>query len=63
MLIDIYMKFREDSSNSFQVIERTRFCDRQTPRGKTISSPYPKAGRHNYVSRDVNRLKELNFEP
>ena len=27
MLIDIYMKFREDSLNSFQVIERTRFCD------------------------------------
>ena len=23
MLIDIYMKFREDSLNSFQVIERT----------------------------------------
>ena len=28
MLIDIYMKFREDSLNGFQVIERTRFCDR-----------------------------------
>ena len=27
MLIDIYMKFREDSLNSFQVIEQTRFCD------------------------------------
>ena len=27
MLIDIYMKF-EDSLNGFQVIERTRFCDR-----------------------------------
>ena len=26
MLIDIYMKFREDSLNGFQVIERTRFC-------------------------------------
>ena len=24
MLIDIYMKFREDSLNDFQVIERTR---------------------------------------
>ena len=24
MLIDIYMKFREDSLNGFQVIERTR---------------------------------------
>ena len=32
MLIDIYMKFREDSFNGFQVIERTRFCDRQTYR-------------------------------
>ena len=28
MLIDIYMKFREDSLNGFQVIERTGFCDR-----------------------------------
>ena len=25
---DIYMKFHEDSLNYFQVIERTRFCDR-----------------------------------
>ena len=30
MLIDIYMKFREDSLNGLQVIEQTRFCDRQT---------------------------------
>ena len=28
MLIDIYMKFREESLNSFQVIEQTQFCDR-----------------------------------
>ena len=28
MLVDIYMKLREDSLNGFQVIERTRFCDR-----------------------------------
>ena len=28
MLIDIYMKFREDSLKGFQVIELTRFCDR-----------------------------------
>ena len=28
MLIDTYMKFREDSLNGFQVIEWTRFCDR-----------------------------------
>ena len=30
MLTDIYMKFREDSLIGFQVIEQTRFCDRQT---------------------------------
>ena len=36
ILIGIYMKFREDSVNGFQVIERTRFFDRQTPGGKTI---------------------------
>ena len=28
MLIDIYMKFCEDSLNGFQVIERTLFCDK-----------------------------------
>ena len=28
MLIDIYMKFCEDSLKGFQVTERTRFCDR-----------------------------------
>ena len=28
MLIDIDMKFREDSLNGFQVIEWTQFCDR-----------------------------------
>ena len=28
MLTDIYMKFHEDSLNSFQVIERTQFCDK-----------------------------------
>ena len=27
MLIDIYMKFDEDSLNGFQVKERTQFCD------------------------------------
>ena len=32
MLIDIYMKFHEDSLNVFQVIEGTRFCDRQMDR-------------------------------
>ena len=36
MLIDIYMTFREDSLNGFQVIERTRVLqtDRQSPGGK-----------------------------
>ena len=28
MLINIYMKFGEDSLNGFQVIESTGFCDR-----------------------------------
>ena len=28
MLFDIYLKFHEDSLNSYQVIEWTRFCDR-----------------------------------
>ena len=28
MLIDTYMKFREDSLNGFQVIEQTQFCDK-----------------------------------
>ena len=28
MLIDIYMQFREDSLNCFEVLERTGFCDR-----------------------------------
>ena len=28
MLIDIYMKFREDSLKGFQVIEQTPFCDK-----------------------------------
>ena len=27
MLNDIYMKFRDDSLNSFQIIEWTQFCD------------------------------------
>ena len=33
VLTDIYMKFREDSLNGFQVIKQTRFCDRQMPGG------------------------------
>ena len=26
-LVDIFMKFHEDSLNGFQVIEQTQFCD------------------------------------
>ena len=54
MLIDVCIKFREYSSNGFQVIERTRFVtDRQTDgqtdgqtdaRGKTICLPTLKGG-------------------
>ena len=47
MLIDIYMTFREDSLNGFQVMEQTRFCDRRTDRGqgeKTICRPTLKGG-------------------
>ena len=38
MLIDIYMKFREDSSNGFQVIEQTRFCDGQSSKENNSKS-------------------------
>ena len=41
MLIDICMKFREDSFRGFQVTERTQFMtDRRTDaRGKTMCLP------------------------
>ena len=55
MLIDICMKFRQDSLRGFQVTERTRFViDRQTDGwidgrpGKNKMSPNPEGGRHNY---------------
>ena len=38
MLIDIYMKFREDSLNGLQVIEQSRFCDRQNSKGNNSKS-------------------------
>ena len=38
MLIDIYMKFREDSLNGFQVTEWTRFCDGQSSKGNKSKS-------------------------
>ena len=47
MLIDICMKFREDSFRGFQVIERTRFVtDRRTSGrlGKNNMSPNPSGG-------------------
>ena len=49
MLIDICMKFCEDSFRGFHVTERTRFVtDRQTDRrtGKNNMSPNPSGGRH-----------------
>ena len=50
MLIDICMKFREDSLRGFQVTEWTRFVtDRQTDghQGKNNMSPNPEGRRHN----------------
>ena len=55
MLIDICMKFREDSFSGFQVTERTRFVtDRQTDRQTDRRTPgekqyvsQPFGGRHN----------------
>ena len=38
MLNNIYMKFHEDSLNSFQVIERTLFCDGQSSKGNNSKS-------------------------
>ena len=53
MLIDICMKFREDSLRGFQVTERTGFVtdrrtDGQTPGEKQyVSQPF--GGRHKYA--------------
>ena len=41
MLIDIYIKFHEDSLSSFQVIEQTQFFDTDA-RGENNMSPSPK---------------------
>ena len=38
MLTDIDMKFREDSLNGFEVIERTRFCDGQSSKENNSKS-------------------------
>ena len=54
MLIDICMKFCEDSLRGFQVTERTQFVtDRQTDGrpGKNNMSPNPEGGRHNNSTR------------
>ena len=58
MLIDICMKFREDSLRGFQVTEQTRFVtDRQTDRrtdgrlGKNNMSPNPEGGDIILISR------------
>ena len=44
MLIDIYMKFREDSLNGFQDIEQTRVRQTDRRRGENNMSPNPKRG-------------------
>ena len=36
LLIDIYMKFREDSLKRFQVTEGKRFCDGQSSKGNNL---------------------------
>ena len=38
ILIDIYVKFREDSLNGFQVTERKRFCDEQSSKENNSKS-------------------------
>ena len=38
MLIDIHIKFHEAILNSFQVIERTPFCDGQKSKGNNSKS-------------------------
>ena len=52
MLVNVCMKFHEDTLNGFQVTERTRFCDGQTDgrtdvqttQEKTICLPTLKGG-------------------
>ena len=44
MLIDICMKFREESLRGFQVTERTRFVTDRRTEGKTICLPTLKGG-------------------
>ena len=67
MLIDIYMKFREDRLNGIQVVERTRFCDRQTDareKKKTICLPTLKAlkGDIYFIEYQENKQPRKIFE-
>ena len=65
MLIDICMKFREDSLRGFQVTERTRFVtdrqtDRQTDRrpGKNNMSPNPSGGDIKICLSEIQTLEQ-----
>ena len=68
MLIDICMKFCEDSLRGFQVTERTRFVtdrhtDRQTDRcpGKNNMSPNPSGGEIITKGNNYNRIGPSPF--
>ena len=62
MLIDICMKFREDSFRGFQVTERTQFVtdrqtDIQTPREKQyVSQPFGGGGGGGGGGRHKNKI-------
>ena len=47
MLIDIHMKFREDSLNCFSSFRADTILWQTDTWGKNNMSPYPKVGRHN----------------
>ena len=38
LLIDIYIRFGEDSMNSLEVTEQTQFCDGQSSKGNNSNS-------------------------
>ena len=61
MLIDIYMKFREDSLNGFQVIEWTRFYDRQTD-GQTDRRPGVGNNMSTLKREDKNKMAVYRIE-
>ena len=68
MLIDICMKFREDSFRGFQVTERTRFVtDRQTDRQTDRRTPgekqyvsQPFGGRHNKDPKILYKFEKIH---